>query len=294
MKHSFVYGFLAMAVFACVATTAPAHAEEASSTATSTSVVATTTTPVASTTVTAPVASTTSSTSSHIADLLAQLAKLTAIFNDLKAKLFGVQAQIAEVKAGLHEGSTGDDVTAVQDALASDPSIYPSGKKTGFFGPMTVEAIKKFQEKNGLEVTGTINAETKAALDTLLAQKRSEGHLPMGLMIAPGQHRDDFEQRVRAQCGASSTVQTATGTPAFGCAPIMKKYHMEDEDGARHGSSTTPWRPMNMALPRPMAIPMRGQGRPEASSTRSEKEHGYEQEQEQEHGPEHGGGMNDR
>jgi hypothetical protein len=188
--------------------------------------------------------------------------------------LFGVQAQIAEVKAGLHEGSSGADVTAIQDALASDPTVYPSGKKTGFFGPLTVEAIKKFQAKNGLEVTGTINPETKAALDTLMAQRHSEGRFPMGLLIAPGQHRDEFEGRLRAQCGATSTASVATGTPAVGCAPFMQKYHMEGAPW-QQGSSTMPWRPMNMVTPRPE----HGQGWSNASSTSGE------------HEQEHGGGM---
>ena len=249
-----MYGFLVMAVFACVATTAPAHAEEASSTATSTVVTATTTvattTPVVSTTTIA-----TTTPTSHIADLLAQLAKLTALFNDLKAKLFGVQAQIAEVKAGLHEGVRGEDVKSIQELLASDPSIYPAGLKTGYFGPMTVEAIKRFQAKNGLEVTGTITAETKAALDTLMAQRRSEGHFPFGLLIAPGQHRDEFEHRIKAHCTATSTVATASSTTAIGCKPLIQKYHLEDkdtedededEDEDHMASSTLPWRGQSM------------------------------------------------
>ena len=235
MKQTFLYGVLTIALFTGVAVGTPAHAEVASSTATTTSVTATTT--VATTTATTTVVATTttaSSTSSHIADLLAQLAKLTAIFNDLKAKLFGVQAQIAEVKAGLHEGVSGEEVKSIQDLLASDPTIYPSGLKTGFFGPMTVAAIKKFQAKNGLEVTGEINAETKAALDTLMAQRRSEGHFPFGLLIAPGQHRDDFEHRLRSWCGVATSTAAASSTNTS-CVPFAKKYHFEME---KHGSST--------------------------------------------------------
>ena len=160
-----------------------------------------------------------------------------------------MQAQIAEVTAGLRQGSTGDDVKAIQEALASDPSIYPSGLKTGFFGPMTVDAIKKFQAKNGLAVTGEINQETKAALDTILASRHKEGHFPFGLLIAPGQHRDEFEGRLRTQCGASTTAAVGTSTPALGCAPLMQKYHLDTEgDDDRQGSSTMSGHPMNMMI----------------------------------------------
>lgn len=254
MKHAYVYSLFAIALFASLAASAPVQAEVASSTATSTVVAATTTVATTTATTTPVVIATTTATgtvasTSHIADLLAQLAKLTALFNDLKAKLFGVQAQIAEVKAGLHEGVQGEDVKSIQELLASDPSIYPAGLKTGYFGPMTVEAIKRFQTKNGLEVTGTITPETKAALDTLMAQRHSEGHFPFGLLIAPGQHRDEFEHRIKAQCAATSTVATASSTTAVGCKPLIQKYHLEDddtEDEDHMASSTLPWRGQSM------------------------------------------------
>lgn len=224
MKHSIILGLLAV-VMATGFVVAPVHAEEASSTATTTSVTATTT-----------VATTTTPTvgSSRIADLLAQLAKLTAIFNELKTKLMGVTAEIHELKGDLKEGMTDDDIKAIQEALASDPSIYPSGLKTGFFGPMTKEAIKKFQAKNGLEVTGEINAETKAALDTIMATRHKEGKFPLGLLLAPGLHRDEFENRLRKDCG----VTTASSTVALKCLPLKGKYKFEMED--KHGTTTPP------------------------------------------------------
>ena len=245
MKHALIYGFLVCMLVIGITTTTPAHAETATSTATSTVVTATTTATTTTTTATTtatttPVVSTTTPTTiSHIADLLAQLAKLTAIFNDLKAKLFGVQSQIADIKADLREGVQGEDVKSIQELLASDPSIYPAGLKTGYFGPLTVEAIKRFQAKNGLEVTGTINTETKAALDTLMAQRRSEGHFPFGLLIAPGQHRAEFEHRLRSWCGvATSTVSVSTSTTNVTCVPLVKKYHFEKE---KNGTSTISW-----------------------------------------------------
>ena len=223
MKHSIILGLLAV-VMATGFVVTPAQAEMASTTATTTvatSTVATSTVATTTATTTAPVVA-----SSRIADLLAQLAKLTAIFNDLKAKLMGVTAELHELKGDLKDGKPDADIKAIQEAFASDPSIYPSGLKTGYFGPMTKEAIKKFQAKNGLEVTGEINAETKAALDTIMATRHKEGKFPLGLLIAPGQYRKDFENRFRSQCG----VMTASSTVAAKCVPFKGKYKFDMDD----------------------------------------------------------------
>lgn len=255
MKDITIAGICSLVLMAGFVATPVAQASEATSTATTT--VATTT--VATTTVatTTPVlATTTPIVTSHIADLLAQLAKLTALFNELKAKLLGVQTQITELKSDLREGMSDADIKAIQVALASDPTIYPAGLTTGFFGPMTAEAIKRFQAKNGLVVTGTINAETKAALDTILAQHRKEGHFPMGLLIAPGQHRDDFEDRVKANCGLISPSVTES-TP---CQLMREKYHFD-----MSGKRNSPTLPGNSAY----GHSMHGDS---ASSTEKEKD----------------------
>ena len=229
MKHLIIVGLCSLVLVAGIAATPAAHAEVATTTAATTTVATTTVATTTVATTTPVVSSTTPSVSSHIAGLLAQLAKLTALFNELKAKLMGVQTQITELKSDLREGMTDADIKAIQEALASDPTIYPGGFKTGYFGPLTVEAIKRFQAKNDLEVTGTINAETKAALDTIMAQRRSEGHFPMGLLIAPGQHRDDFENRVRTNCGITS----ASSTVAVPCIKFKEKYKFEIDDKGR-------------------------------------------------------------
>src|SRR4051812_40556058 len=43
-------------------------------------------------------------------------------------------------------GSHGDGVKLLQTLLASDPSLF-QGTVTGFFGPVTKSAVKKFQKK---------------------------------------------------------------------------------------------------------------------------------------------------
>lgn len=206
--------------FAATATLAPiAQAVEATSTATSTA-----TTTVATTTVATTTATTTPVVSSTIAGLLAQLAKLTTLFNELKAKLMGTQAEIKELRADIREGMMDADVKTIQELLASDPTIYPKGLVTGYFGPMTKEAIMRFQSKNGLEVTGEINAETRAAMDTLISERRAQGKFPIGLLLAPGL-KMKFEDKFMKRCEGA----TASSTAGMVCDKVKAKHKMEGE-----------------------------------------------------------------
>lgn len=56
----------------------------------------------------------------------------------------------------LEVGSRGADVSAVQTFLASDSSLYPEGLVTGYFGPLTEGAVKRFQTRNGISAVGRI------------------------------------------------------------------------------------------------------------------------------------------
>lgn len=67
------------------------------------------------------------------------------------------------------DADTTGEVTRLQTILAKDPSIYPEGKITGYFGPATLAAIKRFQVKHALAKEGSsgyglVGPATKAAL----------------------------------------------------------------------------------------------------------------------------------
>lgn len=64
----------------------------------------------------------------------------------------------------LRQGSSGDKVTKLQTALATDISIYPEGLITGTFGPLTEQAVKRFQTKYGVDPVGQVGPLTKAKI----------------------------------------------------------------------------------------------------------------------------------
>ena len=57
-------------------------------------------------------------------------------------------------------GMQGSDVRTFQTLLAKDPSIYPEGIISGYFGPLTRAAVKRLQARHGLPQTGRADAQT--------------------------------------------------------------------------------------------------------------------------------------
>ncbi len=75
----------------------------------------------------------------------------------------------------LRQGSTGDDVTALQNFLkAQGTDIYPEGLVTGFYGPLTRGAVEQFQLKHGIITSendpgaGYAGPRTREKINTLL------------------------------------------------------------------------------------------------------------------------------
>ena len=56
---------------------------------------------------------------------------------------------------GLSDSETGGDVTKLQKFLAQDSNVYPEGEITGYYGPLTLEAVKRWQAKHGVVSSGT-------------------------------------------------------------------------------------------------------------------------------------------
>ena len=61
----------------------------------------------------------------------------------------------------LRLGDKGDSVKLLQTLLASDPSIYPEGTVSGVFGPLTQKALKRYQQKHGLDQVGFVGRQRR-------------------------------------------------------------------------------------------------------------------------------------
>ena len=83
----------------------------------------------------------------------------------IAALMVATPAFASTLNRQLDQGMSGADVSAVQSFLAKDASLYPQGLVTGFFGPLTAQAVSNFQSRNGIAVVGRVGPITMAALN---------------------------------------------------------------------------------------------------------------------------------
>jgi len=112
-----------------------------------------------------------------------------ALQNDISAlqdKISALQDQVAKLQTQLEEiqktksnifiktlqrGTRGDEVKELQEFLKQFLDIYPEGLVTGYFGPLTEAAVKRFQEKQGIETIGIVGPKTRTKINELVLSK---------------------------------------------------------------------------------------------------------------------------
>lgn len=104
----------------------------------------------------------------------------------------------------LHDGDSGDDVRELQRILASDPTLFPPGFITGHFGHKTKDALKKFQRKNGIFVTGSSTTGFFGPMSRKHLEKECRSHRSKHDDDDEDDDRDDRRREIVV--GASSTV----------------------------------------------------------------------------------------
>lgn len=102
----------------------------------------------------------------QLSDLQAKLQSLLSQAADVQQQISALQAQPASpttgtapsqlpvcsmlsyrLSIGSTDKTTGDEVTALQKALAADPTLYPEGLVTGYFGPATNRAFARLSAR---------------------------------------------------------------------------------------------------------------------------------------------------
>ncbi len=107
-------------------------------------------------------------------DLLTIIEQLKNQIKELQDQLAKLTSEVAIVKEEikitreLYKGVSGDEVKEVQKFLKQFSEIYPEGLVTGYYGPLTEKAVKKFQEREGLSPTGKIDQTTRSKINEYL------------------------------------------------------------------------------------------------------------------------------
>jgi len=73
--------------------------------------------------------------------------------NDDTTVQTNITKQVAYTR-NLYRGISGSDVSALQQFLAQNISVYPEGEVTGFYGVLTMHAVERFQCKNDIVCGG--------------------------------------------------------------------------------------------------------------------------------------------
>ena len=66
----------------------------------------------------------------------------------------GVTSAATTITSTLGAGSSGTNVTSLQQFLAADATLYPEGLVTGYYGSLTASAVQRFQCKQNIVCSG--------------------------------------------------------------------------------------------------------------------------------------------
>lgn len=62
-----------------------------------------------------------------------------------------------------------ENVSRLQAFLATNPSVYPEGLVTGYYGPLTIAAVERFQRLYGIDAVGRVGPLTLAKINSLIS-----------------------------------------------------------------------------------------------------------------------------
>lgn len=130
-------------------------------------------------------------------------------------------------------GSEGSEVRKLQEFLALDSSIYPEGVISGYYGSLTVAAVRRFQSQQGLPVVGIVGPQTLEKLNTSVnplapssdESSASEGSVEQRLNTLERQN-DAFTwtialmNRIKQLSGVSLTDITVSGVSGLTASDI--------------------------------------------------------------------------
>jgi len=98
----------------------------------------------------------------------AQSLGLTALALIIFFGFGGVSLAYDKITTQLDPGDTGTNVTNLQTFFADNPTIYPEGLVTGYYGPLTTNAVNRFQGDVGLPQVGRVGPLTMEKINNLI------------------------------------------------------------------------------------------------------------------------------
>lgn len=170
-------------------------------------------------------------------ELQAQIQQLLEQVQSLQAQLGVAQEENTQLREALRierqldRGDEGEDVETLQEILATDPSVYPEGLVTGYFGPLTERAVQKFQGKFGISQVGRVGPQTMEHINYILENGAgNSGVVPPGLLMKfKGQSIfESLPEQAKERCKAVGNIPG--GVVPFGIFAECDTTEAESED----------------------------------------------------------------
>ncbi len=125
-------------------------------------------------------------------------AQSTAPTVSVKATQSSAVSQSVFFIRDLNQGIRGDDVRQLQTFLAQDKGLYPEGTISGFYGPLTVKAVRAFQKKYGIDQVGRVGPQTRAKLNEVFGGKKTASPTPLPASSQPSGSEISNQEKVKA------------------------------------------------------------------------------------------------
>ena len=93
--------------------------------------------------------------------------KTTVLFSAMSLLTLGIASaqSFTPITTQLNLGNRGTNVTNLQTFFAANPSVYPEGLVTGYFGRLTKSAVINYQGQNDLDQVGRVGPATLMSIN---------------------------------------------------------------------------------------------------------------------------------
>lgn len=126
-------------------------------------------------------------------------------------------------------GSRGAHVTNIQTFLAANPAFYPEGLVTGYFGPLTAAAVRRFQVFYGIVSSGTpsttgfgrVGPVTMAKMNSLIATGGTGGGSQTNNLRAPSIFNLNRTIASNSMVFSFNTDESAMARVVYNTSPLM-------------------------------------------------------------------------
>lgn len=110
-----------------------------------------------------------------------------------------IPGQCSPIGRDIARGAYGDDVKELQKFLAKHPNLYPEGIITGFYGPHTMQAVKRWQKEHNLPETGFFGKMSREIWKTKCIEVEDDEDTSASWTIGTGTNAIDINAFLKAK-----------------------------------------------------------------------------------------------